>query len=142
MKSDVLILADAFEKYRDFFLLHHRIDPCYCYSAPGLTWQCGLRYTNIELELLSDYNMLLMIENGIRGGYSGLLGTRHVTANNKYINDYDSNKSSNYLLYLDACNLYGWAMSQPLPVDDFRWEDPCNYKIINGRGYIFEVDLV
>ena len=141
LQSDVLILADAFEKFRDFFLTHHNIDPCYCYSAPGLTWQCGLRYTNINLELLTDYNMLLMIENGIRGGYSGLLGSRHVKANNKYLADYNPQQASNYLLYLDACNLYGWAMSQPLPVDDFKWEDPSNYRFIEGRGYIFEVDL-
>ena len=67
LKTDVLLLADAFENFRKFFLKNHEIDPCYCFSAPGLTWQCGLKYTNVELELLSDYDMLLMFENGIRG---------------------------------------------------------------------------
>ena len=89
LKADVLILADAFEKFRDFFLTNHQIDPAYCYSAPGLTWQCGFKYTDIELDLLSDYEMLLMFENGIRGGYSGVLGNRYVKANNKYLNDYE-----------------------------------------------------
>ena len=130
LKADVLILADAFEKFRNFFLMNHQIDPAYCYSAPGLTWQCGFKYTDIELDLLSDYEMLLMFENGIRGGYSGVLGKRHVKANNKYIkddpaeylNDYEPKIPSNYLLYLDANNLYGWAMSQPLPTGDFKWK--------------------
>ena len=85
LQVDVLILADAFEKFREFFLTHHEIDPAYCYSAPGLTWQCGLKYTGIKLDLLTDYDMLLMFENGIRGGYSGVLGDRYVKANNKYL---------------------------------------------------------
>ena len=136
LKADVLILADAFEKFRDFFLTNHQIDPAYCYSAPGLTWQCGFKYTDIELDLLSDYEMLLMFENGIRGGYSGVLGKRYVKANNKYLNDYEPKIPSNYLLYLDANNLYGWAMSQPLPTGDFKWEDPDNYNWRNcTSGY-------
>ena len=144
LKADVLILADAFEKFRDFFLTNHQIDPGYCYSAPGLTWQCGLKHTDIDLDLLIDYEMLLMFENGIRGGYSGVLGNRYVKANNKYLDDYDSIKPSNYLLYLDANNLYGWAMSRPLPTGDFRWEDPNNYNWrypLDNRGCIIECDL-
>ncbi|VDI56520.1 Hypothetical predicted protein [Mytilus galloprovincialis] len=86
--KDVLILADAFEKFRNFFLEHHEIDPCYCYSAPGLTWQCGLKYTGIKLELLTDVDMLQMFEKGIRGGFSGVLGPRHVKAFNKYTSNY------------------------------------------------------
>ena len=91
LKTDVLILADAFEKFRNFFLKHHKIDPCYCYSAPGLTWQCGLKYTGIELELLTDVDMLQMFEKGIRGGFSGVLGPRHVKAFNKYTPNYHDN---------------------------------------------------
>ena len=124
LQADVFILADAFEKFRDFFLKNHDIDPAYCYSAPGLTWQCGLKHTDIKLDLLTDYDMLLMFESEIRGGYSGVLGKRYVKANNNYVEDYDPNKPQNYLLYLDANNLYGWAMSQPLPTGDFKWEDP------------------
>ena len=165
LKTDVLLLADAFEQFRDFFLQHHQIDPCYCFSAPGLTWQCGLKYTGIELELLTDYDMLQMFEKGIRGGFSGVLGSRHVKAYNKYTPNYrDGNRilddneinkfkknggnfndlfKENYLLYLDANNLYGWAMSQKLPTKDFKWEeDPDYYKNIpEGRGCIVECDL-
>ena len=143
LKTDVLILADAFEKFRDFFLKHHQIDPCYCFSAPGLTWECGFKYTGIKLELFTDYDNFLMFEKGIRGGYSGVLGPRHVKSFNKYLKDFDKNKRSNYLLYLDANNLYGWAMSQPLPTGDFKWEDnPDYYKNIpKGRGCIVECDL-
>ena len=168
LKSDVLILADAFEKFRKFFLKHHEIDPCYCYSAPGLTWQCGLKYTGIELELLTDVDMLQMFEKGIRGGFSGVLGPRHVKAFNKYTSNYDKDYriidehekeeclkrlkegknindffESNYLLYLDANNLYGWAMSQKLPKSDFKWEKDSNYykEIPEGRGCLIECDL-
>ena len=156
LKTDVLLLADAFEQFRDFFLQYHQIDPCYCFSAPGLTWQCGLKYTGIELELLTDYDMLQMFEKGIRGGFSGVLGSRHVKAynntpnyrdGNRILDDNEINKfkknGGNYLLYLDANNLYGWAMSQKLPTKDFKWEeDPDYYKNIpEGRGCIVECDL-
>ena len=135
LKAGALILADAFEKFGDLFLINHDIDPAYCYSAPGLTWKCGLKHTDINLDLLTDYEMLLMLENEIRGGYSGVLGRRYVKVKNKYVEDIDPNKSqslnsclsSNYLLYLDANNLYRWAMSQPLPTRDFKWEVPNNY---------------
>ena len=68
LKTDVLILTDLFEKFRMIMLNHHEIDPAYMYSGPGLTWEAGLKYTGIELELLTDHNMLLMFEKGIRGG--------------------------------------------------------------------------
>ena len=71
--------------------------------------------------------MLLMFENGIRGGYSGVLGNRYFKANDKYLEDYNPKEPQNYLLYLDANNLYGWAMSQPFPTGNFKWEDQNNY---------------
>ena len=150
LKADVFILADAFEKFREFFLKHHEIDPAYCYSAPGLTLQCGFKQTKIKLDLLTDYDMLLMFENGIRGGYSGVLGDRYVKANNNYLEDNDSSKSSNYLIYLDANYLfdanylYGWEMSQKLPTGDFKWEADTSYNWRNPpdeRGCIVECDL-
>lgn len=161
LKTDVLLLADAFENFRNFFLKHHKIDPCYCFSAPGLTWQCGLKYTGIELELLTDPDMLLMFEKGIRGGFSGVLGPRHVKAFNKYTIIIDDKEAldcikklkegeelndlqkEQFLLYLDANNLYGWAMSQKLPTGDFKWEEDLDYylNIPEGRGCIVECDL-
>ena len=131
------------KSFRDFFLNNHQIDPCYCYSAPGLTWQCGFEYTNIKLDLLTDNDMLLTFEKGIRGGYSGVLGDRYIKANNKYNLDFNNQALQNYLLYLDANNLYGWAMSQPLPTGDFKWEEK-DYSWRdppNNRGCILEVDL-
>ena len=88
--------------------------------------------------------MLLMFESGIRGGYSSVLGKRYVKANNKFVEDYDPNKPENYLLYLDANNLYGWAMSQLLPTGDFKWEDPNSYNWRNlpeDRSCILKCDL-
>ena len=125
--SDTLILADCFEKFRKFFLENHEIDPCHSYSTPGLTWEVGLKFTEVELELLTDYDMYLMFEQGRRGGFSGVLGSRKVIANNKYLTDYDKEKLSNFILYLDANNLYGWAMSQKLPTGNFNWQYNENY---------------
>ena len=143
LKADVLLLADAFENLRKVMLDNHKIDPCYSYSAPGLTWQAGLKYTGIKLELLTDNEMFQMIESGIRGGFSGVLGKRYVKANNKYLEDYDKNKPNTYLMYLDCNNLYGVAMSQKLPTRDFKWETDKDYykRIPQGRGCIVECDL-
>ena len=88
--SDTLILADCFEKFRKFFINNHKIDPCHSYSTPGLTWEVGLKFTGVNLELLTDYDMYLMFEQGRRGGFSGVLGSRKVIANNKFLSNYDS----------------------------------------------------
>ena len=87
----------------------------YFYSAPGLAWQVCLKKTDVKLELLTDYQMLLMIEEGIRGGTCQSV-RRYAKANNKYLKNYDKSIESSYLMYLDASNLYGWAMSQELPI--------------------------
>jgi hypothetical protein len=76
--------------------------------------------TGVRLQLLTDIDMHLLIEKGLRGGIS-MITHRHAKANNKYVPDYDSSQSSNHVTYLDDNNLYGWAMSQALPVDEFRW---------------------
>src|SRR5271156_2549043 len=79
--SDVLILADCFEKFRSISLQKpYELDPCYYVSTPGLSWGCGLKYTKIELELLTDYDIILFLEKCRRGGLSGLMGPIHVTA--------------------------------------------------------------
>ena len=98
----------------------YELDPAHFLSAPGLAWQACLKKTGVNLELLTDIDMLLMAEEGIRGGICQAIH-RYAKANNKYMNNYDKSIESSYLMYLDANNLYGWAMSQKLPVNGFKW---------------------
>ena len=148
--TDVLLLADVFENFRDLCLKIYGLDPVYYFTAPGLAWDACLKMTDIELELLSDPNMLLMFEKGIRGGIS-IISNRYGEANNKYMgNSFNKNKPSKYLMYLDANNLYGCAMSMKLPTHGFKWltggemEKLYNNQIIQvweKTPCILEVDL-
>ena len=147
LKSDVLLLADVFENFRKTCLKHYKLDPCHYYTAPGLAWDACLKETNQNLELLKDYDMLMMFERAIRGGITHI-SKRYAEANNKYMKDYNPNKPSSYIQYLDANNLYGWAMSQKLPTHGFKWNDYDKSKVLQllekrdtNKGYIFEVDL-
>ena len=120
LKSDVLFLADVFENFRSTCLKHYNLDPPHYYTSPGLAWDACLKETKQKLQLLHDYDMLMMFENGIRGGISHI-SKRYAEANNKYMNTYDPDKPSSFIQYLDANNLYGWAMSQALPTSEFKW---------------------
>ena len=119
-ETDVLLLADVFENFRDLCLKIYGLDPVHYYTAPGLAWDACLKITNINLELLSETNMLLMFEKGIRGGIS-MISNRYGEANNKYMDRYNKNKLNKYLMYLDANNLYGDAMTKKLPTHGFKW---------------------
>ena len=125
LKTDVLLLANVFENFRETYLSHYRRDPCHYMTSPGLAWDAMQKMTEINLESISDIDMQLFIEKGLRGGIS-YIAHRHGKANNKHMTDYYPQKEDkdSYLIYLDANNLYGWAMSQPLPTGDFRWLDP------------------
>ena len=151
VKSNTLLLADVFENFRDMYIKVYELDPAHFVSLPGLAWQAGLKKTNIELELLTDYDMLLMVEEGIRGGICHSIH-RYAKANNKYMKNYNKDEESSYIQYLYANNLYGWTMSKKLPVNGFKWLDSNkineinedfikNYDENNDKGYIFEVDV-
>ena len=141
LKSDVLLLADVFENFRDVCLTNYELDPAWYYTAPGLAWDAALKKTEVELELLSDPDMLLMVEKGVRGGVSSIMH-RYSKANNKYMGeDYNPTEPSKYLQYLDANNLYGWAMSRPLPIEGFKWMAEDELKDWRKHSCILEVDL-
>ena len=147
LKSDVLLLADVFENFRKKCLINYKLYPCYYYTAPGLAWDACLKLTKQELQLLTDYDMLMMFEKGIRGGMTHI-SKRYAEANNEYMKDFDKTKPSTFILYLDANALYSWAMSQKLPTHGFKWIDvdvPKVEKLLKKKdtkiGYIFEVDL-
>ena len=151
VQSDTLLLTDVFVNFRDMCLKEYGLDPAHFLSLPGLAWQACLKKTNIELELLTDYDKILKVEEGIRGGICHSIH-RYAKANNKYMRNYNKDEESSYIQYLDANNLYGWAMSKKLPVNGFKWLDSDkineinedfikNYDENNDKGYIFEVDV-
>ena len=109
LKSDILLLADVLENFRKTCLINYKLDPCHYITSPGLAWDAMLKMTKISLDLITDIDMLLFIEKGMRGGIS-YIAHRHAEANNRYMKNYDPNRDSSYIMYLDANNLYGWAM--------------------------------
>ena len=148
LTSDILLLADVFENFRKTCLKYYKPDPCHYFTSPGLSWDAMLKMTNIKLELMTDIDMFQFIEKGLRGGIS-YIANRYGKANNKYMKEYDEKAPSKYIMYLDANNLYGWAMSQYLPTGGFRWMtekqinkiDLAKYKEDSKKGLILEVDL-
>ena len=147
-ETDVLLLADVFENFRDLCLKIYGLDPVYYFTAPGLAWDACLKITDISLELLSENNMLLLFEKGIRGGIS-IISKRYGEANNKYMGrGFNKNKPSKYLMYLDENNLYGCGMSMKLPTHGFKWLTGGemekiyeNRHNLNKMPCILEVDL-
>ena len=120
VKSDTVLLADVFENFRNMCIRVYELDPAHFLSAPGLGWQACLKKTEVELELITDPDMLLVVEEGIRGGMCHAI-PRHAKANNKYMKSYDEDEESSFIEYLDTNNLYGWAMPQKLSVGSFGW---------------------
>ena len=151
LKTDVLLLADVFEAFRKVSISNYGLDPLHYLTAPGLSWDAMLKKTKVELELLTNHDQLLFLERGVRGGVSSIIN-RHSEANNSHLPDsYDPTMDSKYIIYLDANSLYGWAMSQPLPLRGFRFLTEREVEDFPRRlmkltendklGYILEVDL-
>ena len=140
-RAHVLLLADVFENFRDICIKNYKLDPAHYYTAPGLAWDAALKITEVELELLSDIDMLLNVEKGIRGGVS-MISTRYGKANNKYMGDkFVASEISKYIAYLDANNLYEWSVSKPLPIHGFEWMNYRELKTSEKHSCILEVDL-
>ena len=151
VQSDTLLLADVFENFRKACIKTYQLDPAHFISLPGLAWQaCLKKKTGVELEFLTDYDMLLMIEEGIRGGVCHAVH-RYAKANNEYMKNYDKSKESSYIQYLDVNNLYGTAMSEKLLINAFKWVNDISRidkkfiksynKKDSDKGYIPEVDV-
>ena len=146
--SDVLLLTDVFENFRKTCMKYYKLDPCHYFTSPGLSWDAMLKVTNIKLELMTDIDMFQFIKKGMCGGVS-YIANRYGNANNKYMKEYNEKAPSKYIMYLDANNLYGWAMSQYLPTGNFKWMtdkeinkiDLGKYKADGKKGLILQVDL-
>ena len=147
LATDILLLVDVFESFREMRMEKYGLDPAHYYTTPGFAWDALLKMTNKELELFTDYDMHIYIDKGMRGGIS-TVDDRYAKANNPYLKDYDPEKDTSYVMYLDETNEYGWAMSQYLPTGNFRWLEkmPTEKEIMSWRekrktGFIFDVDM-
>jgi hypothetical protein len=140
LKTDVLLLTDVMENFRKVCRANYGLDHLWYYTAPGLAWDASLKLTGVELELISFPDMYLFIERGIRGGISTIT-KRHAIANNKYMVKYNPQKDIKYNPYMDENNFYGWAMSQPLPIKNFKWMGGEELEEWTKHSCIFEVDL-
>ena len=115
-KTDVFLLADVFEKFEKGSTKEYGTNPLYCVSLTSYTDQCALKYTAIKLQTLQHKDLILLIENNIRGGVSSVMGDRYVKS--------DEIKK---ILYIDAINLYGHSTSQILPYDEMWHGHPDLY---------------
>ena len=144
-KKDVLLLAHVFEKFIDTCLKFYRLDPCYYFRSPGLSWDAILKMTGVKLEKIFDIDMYLFIKKGLRGGIS-YIAKRYSGANNKYMKNYPT-KPLKYISYLHMNNLYGWLISGYLLYGGFSWlKNVENFAVKSisknsSTGYILEVDL-
>jgi len=146
VKLDIILLADCIENFRHVGIQEYGIDPAYCWTLAGYTWQCCLKMTNLELQLITNPNVFLMFENAIRGGAS-TVSNRYSKANNKYMSDYDSTQLSSYIMSWDVVNLYGYCMGFKFPCGNFRFinePDKFDFRSVDldgEKGYLLEVDL-
>jgi hypothetical protein len=142
LKIDVYLLADCFQYFRKLALEDEGLEPTHFFSIPGMSWSSALKRTQCKLDVLKDSQMYEAFEIAIRGGLSFV---------NKHQSEYKEGEVE--LLYVDVNNLYGWALSEPLPYADFQWVDdedrlkqlvemlPSMDCVAASEGYLFEVDI-
>ena len=148
VQADTAQLSDVFENFRYLCLKDYDLDPTYFVSTPSLAFEAMLKLTKVKIELLTDIDMVLMTEKAIRAGLTRVV-RKHGIANNKYLPTYDKTKKSALLQYLDANNLYGYAIDQKLPLDGYEWADVSiftddfvkNYDVNGDKGYLLEVGV-
>ena len=149
LKLDVLQLADVWQSYSHVCQVNYNLDPAHYVSAPNLSWDAMLKCTDVNIELASDPAIFPFYDEGLRGGICSI-SKRYARANNPYMKHlFDPSKPTTYIIYLDANNLYGWAMSQPLPIGGYSWMTPAafftidwlNQKVDQDFGYVIECDL-
>ena len=146
--TDVLLLADVFEHFRQTIRNEHKLDCLHFITLPSLAWATALKHTQARLDLITDADAYLMIENSMRGGIA-TISQRYASANNPYVDGYDESKEKRYITYLDANSLYATAQSEPLPVGNFRFlsdEEMSDFDLDTIEadaeiGYIVECDL-
>jgi hypothetical protein len=120
LSIDVFLLTDIFEQFRQTTRKYYDLDPSHYYSSPGLSWDAMLKLTKVELELLTDPDILYFFMEGINGGLA-FISKRYVKDNNKYMINFDKSQESSYIVPVDANNQYGCAMSKHLPCGKFQW---------------------
>ena len=145
LKYDVLWLADVFGEFRNISLMNYWLCPNHYLNAPGLSWNAMLKMRNIELDLIWDPDINIFFEKGTGGGIS-YISNRYYKANNKYLKSYDPKEESKHILYLDASNLDGYAMSKFLPTSGLKQVDPKDFDLNkytsnSSKRCILEVDL-
>ena len=147
-KTDVAILCDVFENFRDLCMSYYGLDCCHYVSLPGFAWDAMLKMTGVKIDFITDLDMYTFIEDNLRGGVT-TINHRHFKANNKYLEDFDESKPSTYAHYVDCNNLYGKGMELPLPTGNFQWLDRTEIEDLDilsidpdgDKCYILEVDL-
>ena len=148
VQSDIAKLTDIFENFRLLCWKEYQLDAAYFVSTPILAFEVMLKIAKAEIERYTDINMVLMTENGILGGLTQVV-KKHSIANNKYLPTYDKSKKKVFLHYLNANNLYGYAMNKTLPLNGYKWADVSkftddfikNYDNEGDKGYLLEVDV-
>ena len=147
LRTDLFLLGDIFQKFREVCMQVYKLDPAHFYSAPNLSWDAMLITTGVKLELLQDIDQLLFFEKGIRGGINGLGALRHFEANNKYLENFNSKEQSTFGAFFDVTSLYAGTMQKEMPVGGYQWCTEVSLAQIlatpsdSNFGYFVEVDL-